>query len=257
MDIPSEEPGRLLVSCDGTPVLDTMTIFGLLAAPQFAKYPYVDLWDYQMQVLVRAPGGIFHIPSVIQEFIGPRGSSPTDVFFTAQACPSQLVNFMPHLWVFPFLEPGAKLGYDDNYEVGLFAFEGSNASPLDVNWNTVGWHQIHIHPQKGGMCLSPNNGRVSVSADRVACIWSVTRVGERTCVGLHWLIPPKIPFEPTSTLRGLMQCDYGAASEALHLFVTGDDILGRLTTPPILSKRQQGGKQGGKKGGKQGGQQSR
>jgi len=235
MDTPSEENGRLLVSLDNIRVSDTMTLVGLLAAPQFAKYPYVDFWDYTVHVVVRSPGDILHTPKPLLDAIG--GEKPTNLFFTVQSAPSTQINFIPHMWAFPDLQMGDKKGYENDQEVGIYTFGGSKASTNDMNWNTLGPQQIHIHPQKGGMCLSPNNGRIHVSADAISCVWSLVRIRDRTCVGLHWLIPPSIDFAPPRTITELLTRDTGPHVEALRFLMTGEGDLGELETPPKLSAR--------------------
>jgi hypothetical protein len=97
--------------------------------------------------------------------------------------------------------------------------------------------QMHVHPQKGGMCLSPNNGRVHVSADAISCVWSLVRIRDRTCVGLHWLIPPSVEFAPPDTIGALLTREAGPHVEALRFLMTGEGDLGELETPPIPSKR--------------------
>jgi hypothetical protein len=87
----------------------------------------------------------------------------TNVFFTVQRTPTRELNFLPHTWCFPYVQPMEKVGYENNQSVGLFSFAGSQAKPVRAcHWNAIGPHQVHIHPQKGGMCFSPNNGHIAI-----------------------------------------------------------------------------------------------
>lgn len=67
-----------------------------------------------------------------------------------------------------------------NHKVGIFSFKGSNAKPAkNVNWNCLDFHQVHVHPQKGGMCFSPNNGKIIIEKNQIACVWSVININNR------------------------------------------------------------------------------
>jgi hypothetical protein len=158
----SEESDRLIVSLDETRISDTVvSCLGLFAIPIFSKYPYVNLWEYQLVVAFRAPVGIFHIPPQISKHI--KEEEMSNLFFTVQIAPTTEVNFLPHTWCFPYVQPMEKVGYENNQKVGFFSFQGSNIKPSNsCHWNSVGPHQVHIHPQKGGMCFSPNNGRMII-----------------------------------------------------------------------------------------------
>jgi hypothetical protein len=95
----SEENERLLVSLDETRVTDSMTCFGLFSMPMFAKYPYVDLWDFQLLVALRAPHGLLHIPKQILSHVKDE-KLIQNVFFTVQTSPAAELNYLPHTWCF-------------------------------------------------------------------------------------------------------------------------------------------------------------
>jgi hypothetical protein len=158
----SEEKDRLLISLDETRITDTMVnCLGLFAIPIFSRYPYVDLWDYQLVVALRGTLGTLNVPPPILRLLDL--TQITNIFFTVQRTPTRELNFLPHTWCFPYVQPMEKVGYENNQSVGIFSFAGSRAKPVrQCHWNSIGPHQVHIHPQKGGMCFSPNNGHIAI-----------------------------------------------------------------------------------------------
>jgi hypothetical protein len=215
-----------------------MTCLGLFALPLFAKYPYVDLWDYQLEVALRGPNGILHIPKPILEQLSQEdlGLIQT-VFFVVQRAPSTEVNFLPHCWCYPYVQPNEKLGYGNTHpQVGLFTFQCSNALPgKNINWNTVGKHIVHIHPQKGGMCLSPNNGRILIQQQKIACMWSVIKIDSRICVTLHWLICGDAFFQRPANIDDLLSQN-GAHVDSLRFLINGAEELGLLDGPVLTTQ---------------------
>ena len=83
------------------------------------------------------------------------------------------VNVLFHMWAYPELAGGQRYGYADLWEAGAFSWPGSGVRPLqkvDLAFQQLSPHAIHIHPQRGGMACSPNNGRVELTGEPVS--WS-------------------------------------------------------------------------------------
>eukprot|EP01130_Rhizamoeba_saxonica_P017242 TRINITY_DN827_c0_g1_i1.p1 TRINITY_DN827_c0_g1~~TRINITY_DN827_c0_g1_i1.p1 ORF type:complete len:281 (-),score=43.37 TRINITY_DN827_c0_g1_i1:52-894(-) len=241
LGLESEEQERLIVSLDPNyKILDHITITGLPPIPSFAKYPYVDLWSFHTMVIIRSPPDFFHIPTQITQYLKP-DKMLENVYFTVQRSPTKELNFLPHMWCFPDMLPGVKLGYEDNQYVGIFGFKGCKVETHDTNWNMVEWHQVHIHQQKGGMCFSPNNGRIRVIEDDcVACIWSFIEIGNRVCISLHWLLVGDVDFDPPRTVDELLGFQEGAHIENLKYLITGEGNIGDFDSPPVQSTRKKG-----------------
>lgn len=212
----SSTPGSFFASFDGVQVSDTLTCLGLMALPMVGRYPYVDQWDVETKIVLRAragslPGVASRVPPGISEALSNVGVDSFDFFFVAQDLSRLVKNRLPctlnvlyHAWAYSDVAPGEKRGYGDPWQLGVFTHGDSFVRPLgkvDMAFQTLSSTQLHIHPQRGGMCCSPNNGRVEIVASGdstpVCWFWSAAVLGSgdgaRACVALHWLFLEPAP----------------------------------------------------------------
>eukprot|EP00746_Dinoflagellata_sp_MGD_P069510 gnl/MRDRNA2_/MRDRNA2_28465_c0_seq2.p1 gnl/MRDRNA2_/MRDRNA2_28465_c0~~gnl/MRDRNA2_/MRDRNA2_28465_c0_seq2.p1 ORF type:complete len:182 (+),score=33.34 gnl/MRDRNA2_/MRDRNA2_28465_c0_seq2:102-647(+) len=133
---------------------------------------------------------------------------------------------------------------------------------------------IHIHPQSGGMCCSPNNCRILLNAGstedtNVATLWSVAvedaTSAPRACVTLHWAMVKENPvleslLDDSESLEAFLasasQVLAGAPLRALLVAFkrAAPESLGPPETEAMASQRKDAngpGEKGG--GGKRGG----
>jgi len=198
-------------------VSDTQTCLGLMAFPCIAKYPYLDLFDVETKVVVRAaerclPRVRERLPPQIQDLLQANGARDFDLFFSVQditrlvqGCFPATLNILYHAWAYPDSKPGVRLGYGEPWQLGAFTFarSGVRATPkVDMAFQTVSSAQIHVHSQPGGMCCSPNNGRIEVVGGMpISWFWTVALLSaasgedspQRVCVALHWLLVEAVP----------------------------------------------------------------
>eukprot|EP00927_Polykrikos_kofoidii_P046811 TRINITY_DN40941_c0_g1_i1.p1 TRINITY_DN40941_c0_g1~~TRINITY_DN40941_c0_g1_i1.p1 ORF type:complete len:486 (+),score=115.06 TRINITY_DN40941_c0_g1_i1:44-1459(+) len=300
--------GCFMASFDGVPVSTTMNCLGLLGMPLVGRYPYVDMWDIETKVAVRSGSAWMprlqdRLPPPVQDALLAKGrlAEKFDFFFVAQdvskinagSSPS-VFNVLHHAWAYPDLAPGRRCGYGDPWEVGVFSFKGSGVMPLakaDMAFQALSPAQIHIHPQRGGMCCSPNNGRLQVVGGAPACwFWSVAVLSPndgsvpefpRACVALHLMFLKPVSAAVNAALdcptvlgmlgglsHALGQCSAVAAAlrafgEPMEVPTPWPEAEARTETGPTPSTRPgpfsgrsgdvEGPEGGGRRGGRSGG----
>lgn len=122
---------------------------------------------------------------------------------------NNVINLSHHAWYFPdTIYPEVMNGrrIEVPIQVGAFTYQHSGIAPMDktcLPFQTLDTLPMTVHPQKGGLCCSPNNARfVLKSMERgggpIAHMWVVTIAGEegegkeehglQASVSLQWII---------------------------------------------------------------------
>eukprot|EP01065_Artemidia_motanka_P037210 TRINITY_DN4552_c0_g1_i2.p1 TRINITY_DN4552_c0_g1~~TRINITY_DN4552_c0_g1_i2.p1 ORF type:complete len:442 (+),score=100.65 TRINITY_DN4552_c0_g1_i2:61-1386(+) len=208
-------PQQLLVSTADSPLQHTVTALGLLSMPAVGVYPYTTQHTVQTLVgaqVVRGRGAV-SIPCAMAERLAACGAADFEFFFLvndasaalAKARDGTTLNVVHHAWCYGSdIKPRSKLGYGTPWQTGFFSVAGGGARPhtdlaglkADTAFNCLRPADVHVHEQVGGLCCSPNNGRLRVDPTAgvvtfwTACVESKQADGRRprACVSLHWVL---------------------------------------------------------------------
>jgi len=205
-------PDTFFASIPGPPIMDRMTNLGIYAIPTVGFYPYITQFEIQPKCIIEAPGDHIRLPKEIYDEFVERRINDFQYFFVVNDV-SQVIhkqknkkpmNLINHTWIHPMIEMGAKLGYGPKSQwwFGCYSYEQSGVGPVpqkcDLSVQMLTKYDVHIHPQKGGMCLSPNNCKFMVDRNYpVSSFWTVaveqTEGKPRCSVTLHWLLNERWP----------------------------------------------------------------
>jgi len=205
-------PDTFFASIPGPPnIMDRMTNLGIYAIPMVGFYPYMTQFEIQPKCIIEAPGENIRLPQEIHDEFVKRRIPEFQFFFVVNDVSNVIhiqkqkkpINLINHTWIHPIIEMGSKLGYGSKWLFGLYGYEDSGVGPVpdrvDLSMQTLSKYELHIHSQKGGMCLSPNNCKFMVHRQcPVSSFWTValedidTRK-PRCSVTLHWLLNQRWP----------------------------------------------------------------
>jgi hypothetical protein len=216
LSVKKERGGRFFISTDGVDVNDSMLFtIGLFSLPTPAFYggefPTADMLAIVKGTSATIPD--LWIPTEVRAALPDGGAAGFEFCFVLSDVGSIVaqhgaaLNLVHHAWLFPEAEPGKRTMGD--VSLGIFSYPASQVAHAEkraLGFQCLTNTRVSIHPQKGGMCCSPNNARFVVTTPEpetgsvagLSYFWSVAVVldGSRACVSLQWLLTT-----PDSALR--------------------------------------------------------